>query len=126
MPKYSNKSIKILNTAHPQLQKLFNEAIKYVDISIVCGYRGQLEQQNAYNKGNSKVQWPNSKHNKQPSMAVDFKPYPDGKAIDYVYVAGIIMGIAKMLKINIKYGGDWNNNFKASDESFLDGGHIEL
>lgn len=50
--------------------------VKRFDITVLCGHRGEAEQNAAYAAGNSKLKWPNSKHNKTPSEAVDIVPYP--------------------------------------------------
>jgi peptidoglycan L-alanyl-D-glutamate endopeptidase CwlK len=46
------------------------------DITVLCGYRGQAEQNAAFQAGTSKLIYPHSKHNRVPSMAVDLAPYP--------------------------------------------------
>jgi peptidoglycan L-alanyl-D-glutamate endopeptidase CwlK len=43
---------------------------------VLCGHRGQEAQDTAFKQGASKLKWPNSKHNKTPSLAVDIAPYP--------------------------------------------------
>jgi len=50
--------------------------VKRFDITVLCGHRGEAEQNAAYAAGNSKLKWPKSKHNKVPSEAVDIVPYP--------------------------------------------------
>ena len=52
------------------LQNLFNEVIKDRDCTILCGYRGKEEQEKAVSEGNSKLHYPHSKHNYNPSCAV--------------------------------------------------------
>jgi hypothetical protein len=120
MYKFSDKSIERLNTCHPDLIKLFNEVIKGMDCSIICGYRGEKEQNLAYESGYSQLKYPDSKHNKQPSLAVDVLPYPtlysDSRAI--YHLAGYIKGIAEGLGIKIQWGGDW--------KTFIDAPHWEL
>jgi len=39
MPKYGSESKAKLATCHPDLQKIYNEAIKYCDITILEGTR---------------------------------------------------------------------------------------
>lgn len=46
------------------------------DITVICGYRGEQEQNDAFARGASTLKWPNSKHNHLPSLAVDLAPYP--------------------------------------------------
>ena len=134
MPKFGAESIRQLATCHPDLQMLMNEAIKYIDFSVIEGHRGQAAQQAAFAAGNTKLHWPNGKHNKSPSMAVDIAPYPlDWQDTQrFVYFAGYIMVIAKMLLAQgkmthvIRWGGDWDSDTLFKDESFRDFGHFEL
>ncbi|MEK0326902.1 MAG: hypothetical protein QQN63_14490, partial [Nitrosopumilus sp.] len=102
--------------------------VTIADISLLQGARGEEEQNEYFAKGTSKVRWPNSKHNSYPSMAVDIAPYP----IDwddrerFVYLAGIIKGIAATKDIAIRWGGDFNMNNDLHDQSFHDLPHFEL
>jgi len=124
---FSQRSLDNLGQAHQDLQTICNYAIKYVDFTIICGHRGEMEQNAAYDLGNSKLRYPKSKHNKIPSLAFDFIPYPFkgwSDTTDFIRVANFIKGIAVMLKSygaiesSISYGGDWKN--------FKDYPHIEL
>ena len=76
MAEFSKKSLDHLKTCHVDLQRLFMEVIKKYDCSILEGYRGREEQEKAVKKGNSEKHYPESKHNKVPSLAVDVAPYP--------------------------------------------------
>lgn len=71
--------------------------------------------------GFSKLKYPNSKHNKTPSIAVDIIPYPfmgwDNTG-DFKLLSDIIKRHAKALDIKIRWGGDWVN--------FVDMPHFEL
>lgn len=111
MYKFSKISTERLNTCHPDLQKLFNEVIKIADCTIICGHRTEQEQQFVYEQGFSLLRFPDSNHNKVPSLAVDVMPYPvnwtDYKRVHHF--AGIVKGIAHSLKIGIVWGGDWRN-----------------
>jgi peptidoglycan L-alanyl-D-glutamate endopeptidase CwlK len=78
-------SLRKLASAQPELRQLFEAVAEGVDrgecpgvrdITIICGFRGQKEQNEAFERGASKLQWPNSKHNQLPSRAVDAAPYP--------------------------------------------------
>ena len=62
MPQFSDKSAAALATAHPMLQRLMNSAIAESNFTVLVGHRGQAAQTEAYEKGASKLQWPNSKH----------------------------------------------------------------
>jgi peptidoglycan L-alanyl-D-glutamate endopeptidase CwlK len=109
MPKFSVISKERLDTCHPDLIRLMNEVIKHTDISILCGHRGEEEQNKAFNEGKSKVRFPFSKHNKTPSLAVDIAPYPiDWSDIQrFKDLAEIVKECAEKLDISVEWGGDW-------------------
>lgn len=54
MPKFGKKSKNNLETADEQLQKLFEEVVKYFDCSIIYGYRSPDEQNELYQIGRTK------------------------------------------------------------------------
>lgn len=120
MPKFSARSQLHLATCHPELQRLFNEAIKRRDCTVLCGHRTKEDQNEAFLKGNSKLSWPRSKHNKMPSLAVDVMPYPlkwdDVKGHDEF--ADFIKHLAIELGIKVRWGGDF--------KGFRDVPHWEL
>ena len=116
MPKFSQESFSKLSTCHPDLQALFYEVIKSFDCTILTGYRNQEDQEKAFAAGNTKLHYPDGKHNHQPSMAVDVTPYP----IDFnneklaLWFGGYVLGLAQKLKDEgkmthaIRWGGAWN------------------
>lgn len=126
------KSSKVnLSQADPDLQRLFNEVIKYVDCTILCGFRSKTAQEKAVADGVSKLHFPNSKHNQMPSQAVDAVPfYPDGIRWNdkqgFYFFAGLVKGIAAMLGIKIRWGGDWDSDNDTLDQNFNDFPHFEL
>ncbi len=134
MPKFSASSFTKLSTCHPDLQTLFYEVIKYFDCTIIEGYRNQEDQHTAFIKGKSQLDWPNSKHNYQPAMAIDAAPYPLdwGNTQRFYWFAGYVMGIAQKLKDegkmthSIRYGGDWNRDENIDNERFKDLVHFEI
>jgi len=128
MPKFGERSSNNLQTCHEDLQKLFHEVIKHFDCSVICGHRGQEEQDKAYHDGRSKLKFPQSKHNKMPSLAADVVPYPidwnDTRRF-YMFV-GIVRGIAAMMSIPIRCGADWDGDMEVKDQNFHDLPHFEL
>jgi hypothetical protein len=117
---FSRQSADKLKTCDKRLQKLFNTVILHRDCSVIWGHRGEKAQNKAYKRGNSKVQWPNSNHNRRPSGAVDVMPYPIdwGDRERLVDFANFVEGVAAGLGIKVKWGGRWEN--------FFDGAHWEL
>jgi len=76
MPTFGPASRKKLDTIHEILQMLCNRVVKHFDITLLKGHRLEDEQNAAFNSGASTKQWPDSKHNTLPSMAVDAAPWP--------------------------------------------------
>jgi peptidoglycan LD-endopeptidase CwlK len=132
VPTFSARSRDQLATCDQRLQVILNEAIKLVDFSVIEGHRGEEAQNKAFDKGLSKVRWPNGKHNSFPSRAVDIAPYPidwserAAALARFAFISGVIHTIAARLGIAIRFGWDWNRNLDPRDESFLDWPHVEL
>ena len=128
MPKFGSTSKKRLSTCEKDLQLLFKEVVRGFDCTIVCGYRGEKDQNEAYERGNSKVKYPHGRHNANPSRAVDVAPYPiDWSDRDrFNYFAGYVKGIASQMGIDVIWGGDWDNDTDLKDNGFDDLVHFEL
>jgi peptidoglycan L-alanyl-D-glutamate endopeptidase CwlK len=120
MYRYSKRSKNRLAECDERLQKIMLEAINHMDLTILCGHRGEDDQNRAFRNGKSKLKYPKSKHNKKPSMAVDVAPYPiSWTNIERFEDMGLLIkGIARKLDINIEWGGDW--------KTFKDYPHFEI
>jgi peptidoglycan L-alanyl-D-glutamate endopeptidase CwlK len=132
MPEFGHRSKSKLDTLHPLLQKLLNEVVKTLDITIVSGRRTAKEQDELYEKGYSKLKFPESKHNTSPSQAVDIAIWNKSKPRirwedrnQFIFMMGYVKGLADKLGIKIRMGGDWNGDMIFT-ESFFDPAHIEL
>jgi len=132
MYKFSKSSLEKLATCDVKLQHLFMEVIKKVDCIVICGERGEQAQNEAYRNGFSKLKFPNGKHNKHPSLAIDVMPY--FKEFPHVRwndedackkFAKIVLNTAEELGIKIRWGGDWNMN-GIEDDNWYDRPHFEL
>lgn len=133
MYKYGLGSTAKISQLEPQLQAILHDLIKVMDVTIVWAYRGELEQNIAYDAGKSKLKFPESKHNRMPARAVDVAPYsaelrgPDWKDTQrFYYMDGIIRGIAQARGIKIRGGWDWDNDGEIRDQDFNDLAHFEL
>jgi len=128
MPKFSEASKKKLLTCAEPLQIICNEAIEIFDFTVLEGQRSEARQAAMYEQGLSKLLWPNSKHNKEPSMAIDVAPYPiDWNNEERFYLlAGIFFAIAKRHNIKLRWGGDWDRDWQFNDQTFNDLPHFEL
>jgi peptidoglycan L-alanyl-D-glutamate endopeptidase CwlK len=128
MPKYSNRSAIKLAECDERIQWVFNEVIKTVDCTLLVGHRNQEDQETMKETGRSQLQWPNSSHNKIPSRAIDAIGYPidwnDRERI--TLFAGFVLGTAKQMGITLRWGGDWDQDWKTADNSFDDLVHYEL
>ena len=144
MPSFSQKSKIMLEECHPDIQKIMNEAIKYIDFSVVEGARTEEQQLRYYASGKSKTM--NSKHlpeyikqyKKEYSRAIDIIPYFSTKPHtdwsnreEFCVLAGFILGIAKVLKARgeikseIRWGGKWSKE-RINENDFVDMPHFEI
>lgn len=132
MPKFGTTSLSRLYTCEPRLIMLFSKVVEIVDCTVICGYRNEAEQNEAYANNKSKVMFPNSKHNRIPSMAIDVAPYYPGTKIrwedakGFIHFAGVVRGIASEVNVPIRWGGDWDGDFDLLDQEFNDLPHFEL
>ena len=131
MPNFGTNSKKNLGTVHPKMRELFNTVVKVFDCSIICGYRNEEEQTKAFIAGTSTKPFPESKHNKYLSKAVDALPYPfkpkDWKDLGKLYMfVGYVKAIADSLGIKIRCGADWDGDGNTKDQNFHDLPHFEL
>lgn len=131
MPQFSDISLSRLESCDHRLIKLMKEIIKFYDCTIICGRRGEEDQNTAFEEGRSKLQYPQSKHNRFPSLAVDVAPYISGKGVVWdkkqcYAFGGFVMGVAAMLEIPIRWGGDWDMDTDINDQTFMDLVHFEI
>ena len=128
MPYFGRKSKERLNTCESNLQKVFNEVIRHVDCSVLEGHREKDRQNKLFKEGKTKVRYPDGRHNRQPSSAVDVTPYPvDWKDRErQTLFAGFVIGVASQMGINLRWGGDWDQDFQVVDNRFDDFPHFEL
>ena len=126
-------SLKAMQQVHPSLVRLMTLVLVEIDISVVDGIRTLDQQRLFVAKGLSKTM--NSKHLPQPdglSHALDVVPWAgfDWNAPratnDLLLFGGFVLGVASQASIGVRYGGDWNGNWKNSDNGFQDLDHFEL
>jgi len=135
MPKFGTRSRAKLETCETGIQIVMNEAIQYMDFTVIYGFRGEKAQNEAFKSGNSRLEFPNSKHNKNPSSAIDIAPWVKGQIPwnkeEYFYLlAGYVLASAKVCSIKLRWGGDWGGDGIIvkydKGESLNDLGHFEL
>lgn len=131
MSNWSDNSLQVRASLDPRLKVMVDELLTYMDVSLICGHRTPQQQAAYFAAGTSKVEWPNSKHNMYPSLAVDMQPYPypdnenDLRAA-LGYMAGLCWMIAEREGFSIRWGGDWNRNGSVTDNGFDDLFHLEI
>jgi peptidoglycan L-alanyl-D-glutamate endopeptidase CwlK len=110
------------------LQLLFRQVVREYDCTVLVGHRNERDQTRAFDDGKSRLRWPDSKHNKQPSLAIDIAPYPidwaDTKR--FYYFAGYVKGVSESMNIKIRFGGDWDSDLDLNDQTLMDLVHFEL
>ena len=130
-----------LNTCHGDIRLILSEALKVsrVDFGIAEGHRSTDRQQQLYKEGKSQKDGIKrlSRHNENPSMAVDIYGWVNGKSCydqrTLCYLAGTIMAVAGMLlnqgriTNELTWGGNWNNDGEIiTDQKFQDLVHFEI
>ena len=135
MPRYSRLSRERRDTCHPALRLLFDEVIKVFDCTVLCGHRGEEEQNLAFSRGDSRCEWDESSHNQMPSLAIDVAPYYIGlphvkwtqqSLRRWYYFGGMVVVLAGVMGIPIRWGGDWDRDTYVLDQKFMDLPHYEL
>jgi peptidoglycan L-alanyl-D-glutamate endopeptidase CwlK len=124
MYNYSSSSKANLDTCHQRLQDLFTEVLKTYDHSVLSGYRTQVEQDKLVADGKSQLKYPRSKHNTNPSMAVDVQPYPMTHVYDLIRFIGYVERTALDMGIKIRLGLDWEMDRDTSN-NWVDAYHVE-
>ncbi len=116
MPVLSEQSLARLNTCHPGLIAVCRELIKQYDFAVLCGHRSKDEQNKAFQRGSSRLIYPQSPHNRMPSHAVDLAPYP----VDWRNLARFremwhrFDALARLMRergeieSEFEWGGEWN------------------
>lgn len=126
--KFGKGSVEKLTQAHDAWSLILGDVLQFMDITVTCTHRGKEEQNEAFAQKKSKLQWPESKHNTLPSIAVDVVPYPiDWKNTKrFGYMAGLIIACAKARGYTVRWGGDWDSDGETEDQNFHDLPHFEL
>ena len=130
--KLGKGSLDKLSTVDERLQRLVHFMVGMIndsekdrdslDFTITCGHRSK-DEQDKISSGNTLVKWPNSKHNKSPSLAVDWAVWDPNKGekggIDYddrysyMLLGFYFENAARLLDIPARWGG----KFRRPDSS---------
>lgn len=134
MPSFSQHSRRELETCHEDLILILEESIKWYDFRVIEGHRPKERQNRLFREGKSQLQWPESNHNEEPSMAADIVPWPiDWEDRErFFYMAGVVITCGEWLfreeeiSHEVRWGGDWDSDRRFDDQQFDDLPHFEL
>ena len=138
--RFSDRSNKAIDSAHPDFRVWCDELIKVFDCSAIQGHRLRGQHAQYLKDGTTTIRYEDSKHSLKPSRALDIVPYRNGavwgitenERIDMAFFAGYAKAIAENLKDrgkmkhSIRWGGDWNGNNTIADTKTIDFPHWEL
>lgn len=128
MPHFSQRSLMMLSQCHPDLIRVAQEAIKHFDFVVICGHRGEAEQEKAFHDGVSKAHWLQSPHNYTPSLAFDACPYPIdwSNATAFALMQDAMVAAAKVVGVDITLGADFDHDGKRHEPGENDNPHFQL
>lgn len=137
MAAFGTSSHARLITCNAVLQTLMGRVVVRRDCSCVCGHRNEADQSAAFNAvpQKSKVQWPHSKHNSLPSMAVDVVPWPEKWSSEEAFLElhriiteewAYMQAAGEDGGFKLRWGGDWDGDGDRTDQTFNDFPHWEL
>ena len=128
MPSFSAASRAKLDTCDVRLQELCETVIQHYDFTVLEGYRSNERQDEMFRQGKSKLRAGKSKHNRNPSLAVDLAPYPIdwNNAARFYLLAGMMFQVAYDLNVTLRWGGDWDRDWDHQDQTFFDLPHFEI
>ena len=144
MPEFtSERSIRVLSELDERLQRVCKIAIQKIDFSLIDGVRTVEQQQALFADGKSKLDGINRKSKHQPRSvygptnpampgpagAFDFIPSPFthwGDTQLFTAYAHYFIGLGDSLGSELRWGGDWDKNFRWDTDAFNDSPHIEL
>jgi peptidoglycan L-alanyl-D-glutamate endopeptidase CwlK len=120
-----------LKECHEDIQQIIEYVEKeyFPGLKVITGQRTKDEQERLFQMGRSKVRYPNSKHNSNPSRAIDvaFVPIDWENRDQWHYLGATIVAVAKeKFGVELRWGGDWDQDHEVADNVFDDLLHFEL
>lgn len=104
------------------LQLAFSALVaEWPHMHVSWGFRGEQDQNTAFESGKSTKRWPESSHNKTPALAIDlFEIDPqNGNGLWHLSRMREIAAFLKKRCPAIKWSGDWKE-FKEFDHFYVD------
>jgi peptidoglycan L-alanyl-D-glutamate endopeptidase CwlK len=132
------KSAERLSSVDDKLARVVIRALGFGihDFSVREGHRTLQTQQEYFKKKVSTLDGivKKSKHQSYPSKAVDIVPYPENiNGVNiwqdkqrFSVLAGFMYSAAIIEGVNIRWGGDWDDDGNNADSNFHDMPHFEL
>ena len=132
MRKWGSRSLVVRASLDSRLIKIVDTLLADVaDVSLVSGHRSEKEQNELFRQKKSKLEYPQSKHNAYPSLAVDLQPYPYPTyepqlwgSLGYIAAHAIRIGAGQ--GVHLRWGGDWDQDGALTDQTFDDLFHLEI
>ena len=142
MPAFGNSSRTRLVTCQPLLRELFKRVVLVRDCSVVCGHRSDVIQDALYAQGRTtpgdivtNAKAGESKHNTNPSEAVDVVPYPELWSSKIAFAKLSVIVFDKWAEMEVEgltegyilvWGGDWDGDRDPNDTDDWDKPHWEV
>lgn len=131
---FSTQSRAHLDSCDVRLQRVFERVLESIDCTVIEGHRSQERQDEAFRTEKSQIKWPDGMHNRSPSLAVDVAAYPirwkDRERA--TLFAGFVLATALAISHGrgehwrLRWGGDWDSDWRVADNSFDDLWHFEI
>ncbi len=133
---YSERSLAVLDTVHPDLVRVFAHVLPRFNHTPVRGIRDLALQKEYMDIGWSKTL--DSRHlpggglvpdvaYPDLSWALDARPWPFNDDREQLYMfGGFVLGVALELGIELRFGGDWDGDKDLRDQTFFDLWHFEI
>lgn len=111
MASYGTQSRTRLSGCHSHIINVMEVVVVVYDNSVIWGHRGEQAQNRAFNAGFSSKEFPDSRHNLDPALAVDIVPYPiDWEDIGrFIELSWVVKGVAAAQNVPLEWGGDWTS-----------------
>lgn len=134
---FGARSWACLATCDPRLVAVAEAALAAspYDFGIIEGHRSLERQARLFAEGKTRIDGVIRKgnHNVLPSRAFDFLPTGSVNGVPvwddaqrFAVIAGVILATGNRLGIRLRWGGDWDGDGNARDQSLRDLPHIEI
>lgn len=140
MPLTDPVGMEKLESCDPRLREVVLLVHAFHPVRVLSGLRTAEEQATAFAAGWSKLDGVTKKSKHQSGQAVDLAPvpvlWPDEQGILAVeaehrlkrfhVMAGVVLGVAHARGVNLRWGGDWDEDWVYNDQTFHDLPHFEI